>query len=115
MDYQQEYQKEIEARNFTRAAMLAEEGSLGNEALDQARAAAFKQTVGEWFNFRGAQVLASSWAFSRDRVAELCNEVIADLDSRAGQVKRVDEVFDIDAMSHTKVHQLIRLFRDRYR
>jgi len=110
-----EYEFEMERSNYTRAVHLAEEEGLGDEAIDAAQSAAFKQATGEHFNFRGAENLARSWDFTADKVATLCNELLEDFEQREEAEGRTIKVFDIDKMDHVPVTKLISLFRDRYR
>jgi hypothetical protein len=114
MSAQDEYRVEMDRKNYTRAAMIAEEEDLGSEAVEEARKLAFKQTVGEWFNFRGAQVLAHEWEFSAQHIRQLCDELIAEFDEREQREGRSIQVFDIDRMDHTHISKLVSRFRDRF-
>jgi hypothetical protein len=110
-----EFEAEMKRANFTRAADIADEEGLGSEDLDAARDAAFKQSVGAWFNFRGAESLAREWGFDRGRVSRLCDELIADLVAREKKEGRQLLVFDVERMDHTLVTKLVATFRDRFR
>ncbi len=115
MTAQEEYEAELERRNFTRAAALAEDEGLDEELIKGAREEAFKQSLGEWFNFRSAESLAREWGFDRERVARLCDEIVADFKAREEQTGRTLQVFDINRMDHMSVIKLVTQFRDRYR
>lgn len=114
MSAKDEFHFEMKRKNFTRAAMIAEEEDLDSESVDKARNLAFKQTVGEWFNFRGAQILAHEWEFPPDRIRDLCDELIAEFDEREKREGRTIQVFDIDRMDHTHISKLVGRFRDRF-
>lgn len=115
MTVQSDYDKETERSNFTRAVMLAEQDQLGQDQVDKARDQAFKQAVGQWFNFHGAESLARKWDFDAQRVSKLCDEIIEDFEKRQEESGRMIQVFDIDKMDHTPVIDLIRQFRNKYR
>jgi hypothetical protein len=115
MNAREEYEREMGRQNFVRAVMLAEEGDLGDDAVDQAQRAAIKQAVGEWFNFRGAEALAREWGVNRSEVVEICDEILTEFKERAEREGRVVKVFDIDQMDHAPVTVLIAQFRDGFR
>lgn len=115
MSVKNEYDNEMERRNFTRAVMLAEDANLGEEAVAAAKRAAIKQAVGEWFNFRGAESLAHQWDVPKSEVSEICDEILAEYADRREKEGRVIQVFDIDRMDHTPVTTLISHFRDNFR
>ncbi len=109
-----EYDTEIKRRNFIRAAMLAEREKLGEEAIKSARDQAFKQLLGEWFNFRAAETLARKWSFSQDDVVRLCNELINGFEQRGKRDGRDFKVFDINRMDHTTATMLVSQFRNAF-
>ena len=115
MTAEEEYQTEIEARNFTRAATIAEEGDLDDDLIEGAREEAFMQALGEWFNFRSADALAREWGFDRQRVTELCDRVVGNFNAREEHEGREFKVFDINRMDHTTAIVLVTQFRDRFR
>ena len=110
-----EYDSEMKQRNFLRAAAIAEQGSLGEAALDDARRQAFKQLLGEWFNFRAAETVAREWGFGRSDIETLCAEIVAGVEDRQAREERELQVFDIGRMDHTPVAKLVIRFRDRFR
>lgn len=114
MSAQDEFRQEMERKNFTRAAMIAEEEDLGSDSVDEARNSAFKQSVGEWFNYRGAQILAHEWSFTNDRIRGLCDELLQEFAEREEKEGRKIQVFDIDRMDHTYISKLVSRFRDRF-
>jgi len=115
MSEREEYEREIGRRNFTRAAMLAADGSLGGDLERDAQRLAFKQTLGEWFNFRGATAQALELGFSAEEVREMCEEIIREFEERQEREGREILVFDIEKMDHAAVLGLVRQFRDRYK
>ncbi len=115
MSSRDEYDAEMSQQNFTRAAFLADDAGLEDEAIGVARDAAFKQFVGAWFNFRGAVSQAKAWDFDQDRVTRLCNELIAEIAEKQEREGREQKVFDVDRMDHTSVSKLVASFRDKYR
>lgn len=115
MSAKDDYDFEMKRRNYTRAAMIAEESGFDQEKVDQARHLAFKGAVGEWFNFRGAEQIAREWGFDAATVAELCEEVIVGLKERLEREGRELQVFDVDRMDHTSAITLVSSFRSRYR
>lgn len=110
-----DYEAEIRKRNFLRAAAIAEEESLGEADLRKSRELAFKQLLGEWFNFRAAEQLAHDWGFGREDVSRMCGEIIKDFEDRVKREGRDIQVFDIARMDHTPVTKLIGRFGERFR
>jgi hypothetical protein len=111
----EEYEAEVERKNFTRAAELATEEGLDEELVSSAREQAFKQALGEWFNFRSAEAMARQWGYGREDISRLCNEIVTTFKEREEQSGRGVKVFDIDRMDHTPVIKLVSQFRDRFR
>lgn len=107
-----EYEQELKRKNYVRAAALAEEGGLGDDEVDRARALALKQAIGDHFNFHGAKAMAEEWSISPERVRQLCDEIIEALKQREEREGRKIQVFDIERMDHTHVIALIGHFRD---
>jgi hypothetical protein len=115
MSAEAEYETEIKRRNFTRAARLAEDAGLDDELVSAAREQAFMQSLGEWFNFRSAETLAREWGFTREKVDELCAQIVKRFDEREKRDEREFKVFDINRMDHTSAARLVTQFRDRFR
>lgn len=107
-----EYEQELKGKNYVRAAVLAEEGALGEDDVNRARELALKQAIGESFNFRGAKALAEEWGISAERVRQLCDELVEAFKQREEREGRKIQVFDIERMDHTNVVALIGHFRD---
>lgn len=115
MSIEAEYEAEIERRNFTRAAKLADEAELGESLVTEAREQAFMQSLGEWFNFRSADAMAREWGFSRDKVVALCDQILDKFKRREEHEGREFKVFDINRMDHATALKLISQFRDGFR
>jgi hypothetical protein len=107
-----DYEQELKRKNYARAAVLAEEGGLGQEEVDKSRELALKQAIGDYFNFRGARDMAQEWSITAERVRQLCDEIIQAFNERELKEGRKIQVFDIERMDHTHVVALIGHFRD---
>jgi hypothetical protein len=112
MSDKSEYENELKRKNYPRAATLAVEAGLGEDEIERARELALKQTIGDYFNFRGAKLSAQEWNIPPERVRQLCDEIIEAFKQREEKEGRTIQVFDIERMDHTNVIALIGHFRD---
>lgn len=103
-----ELQKEKEARNYIRAAQLAEQAGLAEEARSL-RKAALRQFLVEFNNFDGAAELISEYGLSEAEVQEVIQEALSD-----GELERRRTFcFDKGKPSHLSIAEQIRRFSAR--
>jgi Mor family transcriptional regulator len=103
-----ELQKEKEARNYIRAAHLAEQAGLLQEACSL-RKAALRQFLVEFNNFDGAAELIREYGMTESEVHQLIQEILSDSQFQQQRIF----CFDKGKPSHLSIVEQIRRFSQK--
>lgn len=103
----EEYESEIKKKNYIRACEIAKENKLEEEKINYSKKMALKQMIKDYNNPYGAKKLALELELSKSELVMIINETLDDVKKEEEKNKLDIVLFDIEAMTHKNIKDII--------